>query len=161
MFFKKKQDKTKLIKRISIYISDKQKQLIIAPKHENDAGIIYEQDKCLVTENPMNLSELGKEVINYLNLFSIKDVNLRDTKSSDWPAFKNSKVKSIREFKQEYICISIESVNNSNLILQIEGKPYNGSELTINSHISFHANNEEIGKRVMKIYETCLTRRIA
>ena len=37
MFFKKKQDKTKLIKRISIYISDKQKQLIIAPKHENDA----------------------------------------------------------------------------------------------------------------------------
>ena len=96
MFFKKKQDKTKLIKRISIYISDKQKQLIIAPKHENDAGIIYEQDKCLVTENPMNLSELGKEVINYLNLFSIKDVNLRDTKSSDRPAFKNSKVKSIR-----------------------------------------------------------------
>ncbi len=160
MFFKKKQDKTKLTKRISIYISDKQKQLIIVPQHENEAGIIYEQDKCLVNENPMNHSELGKEVINNLNLYSIKDVNLRDNKSSDWPAFKNSKVKSIREFKQEYIRISVESVNNSNLILLIEGKPYNGSELTINSQISFHANNEEIGKRVMKIYETCFTGRI-
>jgi hypothetical protein len=38
MFFKKK----KLVKQVSVYISDKYEQIIIAPQYMNKAWIVYE-----------------------------------------------------------------------------------------------------------------------
>lgn len=107
-------DKKKLTKKIVIYISEKYNQIIITPRHQNLAGIIFEQEKCFVSDYPMNTSELGIEVINQLNLFSINNKNLRDTKISDWPSYKHSKAQSINEFESSYINILVESVNDSN-----------------------------------------------
>ena len=152
MFFKKKE----LAKQIAIYISEKHKQLIIAPMHKNNAGILFEQEQCFVTDYPTNSTNLGSEVISNLNSFSIKDVNLRDHKSTDWSAFKHSKAKSVRAFKQDYIYISVRSVNDSNLILEMKGVPFENSELTINSRISFQADKEKIGQRIVRVYESCL-----
>ena len=160
MIFNKTKDKKELTKRLAIYISDKHRQIIIAPRHANKAGIIYEQEKCVTLDSSVSSLDLGTEVINNLNLFSLKDVNLRDNKPSDWPAFKHSKSKSVRTFEHEYIYIYVDSCNEYNLTIEIQGLPYKTSELTINSTISFYADKDEIGKRIMKVYEACLTGKI-
>ncbi|WP_028980410.1 hypothetical protein [Sporocytophaga myxococcoides] len=157
MFFKRKK---KLVKRISVYISDKYQQIIIAPRHINKAGIIYEQESCEVIDKGISDSALGEAVINSLNKFSFKEQNLRESKLTDWPAFKHSKSKSVRAFDQEYINISINGCNEYNMIIDIEGIPHKDSELTIKSSISFYADKDEIGKRIMKVYEACLTGKI-
>ncbi len=141
--------KRKLAKRSSVYISDKHEQIIITPRHVNKAGIIYEQEKCITLSKSTSVIELGTEVIESMNQFSLKDINLRDKKTTDWPSFKHSKSKSVRAFEEEYINISIDSSNEYNLIIKIEGSPYKDSELTIKSTISFYADKDEIGKRIL------------
>ena len=156
MFFKKK----KLAKRSSVYISEKYDQIIIAPRHINKAGVIYEQEHCRRITKSSSALELGTEVIESMNLFSLKDINLREKKRTDWPSFKHSKSKSVRAFEQEYIHISVDCCNEYNLIIDLEGFPYKDSELIIKSTISFYADKEEIGERILKVYEACLTRKI-
>lgn len=156
MFFKKK----KLIKYASVYISNKYEQIIIAPRYINKAGVIYEQENCRIVDIGISTLELGIEVIKCMNLFTLKDTNLQNTKLTDWPSFKHSKSKSVKAFEQEYIHISIDSSNGYNQTIEMEGFPQKNSELTIKSTISFYAKKEEIGKRVMKIFEACSTRKI-
>jgi hypothetical protein len=158
LFRKKEVD---LIKRISIYISLKHQQLIIAPLNSNNAGTIYEQEKCFISDYPIDTNELGSQVTNHLNIYSIKDKNLYNAKASEWPAFKHSKVKTIKAFEEFYIRISVHSVNSSNLILEISGVPSNNNELTVNSSISFNAKSSEIGKRVLKVFEACITGKLS
>ncbi len=156
--FKNKISRTrKLTQCVSIYISDKHRQIIINPKQENDAGIIYEQDNGNVSDFPIDKGMLGQLLIDNLNKYSIKDVNLRDNKRTDWPAFKQGKSKSVTTFEKEYIHIFITSTNDSNIILTLSGRPFVSSELTVDSTISFHADKSEIGRRVLNIYDACLT----
>jgi hypothetical protein len=156
MLFKKK----KLAKHCSVYISDKYEQIIITPRHVNKAGIFHEQQNCRIISKSTSVQELGTEAIESMNLFSLKDVSLRDTKLTDWPSFKHSKSKSVRAFEQEYIHISVVSCNEYNLIIDTEGFPFKDSELKIKSTISFYADKEEIGKRIMKVYEACAAGKI-
>lgn len=156
MLFKKK----KLAKRCSVYISDKHGEVIIAPQHVNNAGIFYEQENCRVISKPFDTEELGRVVMECMDMFSLKDANLRNTKITDWTSFTQSKSKSVRAFEQEYLYISIGSCNKNNLLIDIEGFPNKDSELTIKTTISFFADKNEIGKKVLKVYETCLTGKI-
>lgn len=161
MLFKRKSVRHPLKKEISVYISDKHNHLIIAPRFENKAGILYEQPICFATNELTNYDSLGTAMISNLNLFAIKDANLRDAKLDDWPAFKHSLVKTVKAFEQDYIAIYVSSANKSNLILLIEGLPYKESKLTIKSTISFHAELKDLGERLMEVYQACRTKRIA
>ena len=156
MLFRKK----KLAKHCSVYISDKHEQIIIAPQLVNKAGIIYEQENCRTMPKSAIFSELGTEIIDSMNLFSMKDTNLTAAKRTDWPSYKHSKSKSVKTFEQEYINISVDSCNEYNLIIEIEGSPYKNSELKIKSTLSFYADKEEIGRRIMQVFEACLTGRL-
>ena len=160
MLFRKKSKSDDLKKRASVYISDEHKHLVIAARSQNDAGIIYEQEVCCLLEMPVDLSELGVAIIDYLNRYSVVDINLRDHKNRDWPAYKKSKSKSMRLFEQEYIYISIDGANEKNIILLISGRPFKNSKLEVHSSVSFYAEKEEIGNRVMDVYEACLTGKI-
>lgn len=152
--------KRRLVKHTTVYISDKYKQLIIASRYENKAGVLYEQEKCYSVDYPLEPANLGEKIIESLNNYSVNDVNLSHHKSSEWPAYKHSRCKTVREFEKEYISIFIRSVNESNLTLMIEGCPFKNNELTVNSMVSFHADKEEIGTRVSKVYLACLTGQI-
>ncbi|MBO9702231.1 MAG: hypothetical protein J7604_18625 [Sporocytophaga sp.] len=157
MFFIRKK---KLVKRITVYVSDKYQQIIIAPRNVNKAGIIYEQESCEVFDKGITDKALGEGVINNLNKFSFKEQSLQESKLTDWPAFKHGKSKSVKAFEQEYINISINGCNEHNMIIDIEGLPYRDSQLTIKSTISFYADKGEIGKRIMKVYEACISGKI-
>jgi hypothetical protein len=160
MLFNRKSHSPELKKHAVVYISDKYKHLIIAPMSQNDAGIIYEQDTCTALAYSEEATELGELTLDNFNRYSVKDVNLRDHKSTDWPAFKHSKSKSVRAFEQDYIRISVEGANEKNIILLFSGLPYKNCKLTVNASISYHADKEEIGQRILSVYDACLTGRI-
>ena len=153
--------KSDLRKRTSVYISNSLSHIIIAPQFITDSGIFYEQDASITIDLPIDDSTLGSEVIKSLNLFSKKAVNLRAKKPSDWPAFKHSKCKTILKFEEDYIFISIESANDSNLILVVEGYPFKDSDLSVKSTVSFYADKGQIGEKILKVYNACLTGKIS
>jgi len=160
MLFNRKSHSPELKKQAVIYISDKYKHVVIAPMSQNDAGIIYEQDTCTALTISGNETELGELTLDNFNRYSVKDENLRDRKSVDWPAFKHSKSKSVGAFEQDYIRISVEGANEKNIILIFSGLPYKNCELTVNASISYYADKEAIGQRILSVYEACLTGKI-
>lgn len=155
MFDKLFKKEKKLAKSVSIFISAEKQQLIIAPQYLDNRGLYIEQKQCFTYPFPINSRQLGNELTNALNMFHYEDKMAEITKKSDWPAYQVSKSKTIKAFEKEYIYISIHSENNSNLILTIEGLPYPGSLLNVNSTISYHADANELGKRVLLVHEAC------
>lgn len=95
------------IKLLSIYASNKHGQIIFAPISKNLAGIRYEQDKCFSCDYPISDLLLGEYTLKYFDFFNIKDKNLRENRSTDWPAFKHSKVKTVRGFETDYVRVSV------------------------------------------------------
>ena len=65
---------------------------------------------------------LGIEVQNAVALFKIKHADHREAKKSDWPAYKTSKLKSIKEFERLYKRLTISAVNETNILFTIEGE---------------------------------------
>jgi len=145
------------IKSLSIYASSKHGQIIYAPISKNLAGIRYEQDECFLYEFPLSELLLGEYTLRYFDLFNTKDKNLREHKSTDWPAFRHSKVKTVRSFEADYIHIGVTGLDENNHTLKIEGLPYKDSELSVTSRISAHTEPINIGDRINKVIEVCLT----
>ena len=153
----KKSNSEKQIKYLELYVSVKHAQTIFAPVSKNEAGIYYEQENCFSHEFPMSDLLLGECCLKYWNLFEVKEKNLRELKSTDWPAFKHGKSKAVRSFEFDYIKISVKGANESNLVLLIEGIPYSGSELSVTSSVSACTEPINIGDRINKVIEACIT----
>ena len=145
----------KIAKMMYAYISEKYNQIIIAPYYINSDGIYYGQEECFCFDKGIENEEFGKEIIKALNNFECKDKNLVNATLAGWPAFKYSKLKTEKLFKEDYKQISISSVNEYNLVLRIEC-PINKSDFNVSSVISFQAKKYEIGKTVKDIYEMSL-----
>jgi len=81
------------------------------------------------------------------------DINLRDRKSTDWPSFKQSKLKTVKEFESKYSLILILASNEANNSYDARMVPQNDEELSI--HISINpvpARLAKVGERIQKLY---------
>jgi hypothetical protein len=162
MFFKKRNTNQKLKKSVAIHISQLHKQVIICPRYINDAGIMYEQENCTLLNFPVDYATLGDEVLRNFNLFSLKDKNLRDQKRTDWPAFKCSKLKTVKSFEDTFLPMNIDGNNESNIILSIEAPLSGHDDITLNSNISSSPlNKKAIGERVIKVYNLAIANKSA
>ena len=158
MFFKKNIEAKKLKKSVAIYISQLHSQIIICAMYINDAGIRYEQENCTLLNFSVDHTRLGDEVIRNFNQFSLKETNLRDEKKTDWPAFKCSKLKTVKSFKDTFLSMSILGNNESNTILCIEAPLSKYDDITVNSNVSYSLlNAKEIGERIIKVYKIAIT----
>ncbi|RYE28228.1 MAG: hypothetical protein EOP48_33720 [Sphingobacteriales bacterium] len=124
---------------------------------KNHAGIWYEQEECLSCDFPISDLVLGEYALKHFHLFNIIDKNLREHKSTDWPAFRHSKMKTVRGFEADYIRVSVTGLDENNHTLRIEGLPYKDSDLSVTSMISAHTEPINIGDRINKVIEVCLT----
>jgi hypothetical protein len=151
MLFRRK----KLIKNCMVFLSDKHQHLVIAARQENKAGIIMEQEECITMEFPASEEKLGMEVVKAVNKYRLLDISVANFKKTDWPAYKASKSKSVRAFEADYTPISVTCQNSGNIILDIDGKPYQRSVFSIKSTIPFHVDKDQIGSRVLRLFEVC------
>lgn len=156
-FFNRKTINSNHVKQVSLYISEQEGKIIIAPQYKNNAGIYYEQEKCSVLKFPTDATVLGDEVIKNFHLFKVQDKNLRDQKLKDWPAFIHSKLKTVKAFEAVYFKIRIDGVNVGNLFMNIEGDTIADNDITIKSSLSATAATKAIGERIMRVYKSCIT----
>jgi hypothetical protein len=158
--FKVPEPELKIIKSVTVYLSEKHSQIIIAPvSKEPKAGYRYEQKDCEVIDFNSSSEILGKTIKRNFNKFNIEEKKGGIRKKSDWPAFKASKEKSMRGFEEKYRRISIRGLTDRNYTLRIETVLNLPIEIELTSTISAKCEPSELGNRILKMYRSEITQR--
>ena len=156
--FKPPEPELKVIKSVTVYISEKHSEIIIAPiSKEPKAGYNYEQTDCEVIDLNSSNEIIGEAIKRNFNKFDIKEKKEGMGKKSDWPALKASKEKSGRGFEEKYRRISIRGITDWNSSLRIETVMNLPIEIELTSTISAHCEPSELGKRILKIFRLEIT----
>jgi hypothetical protein len=100
----------------SVYFNTSTGVAIVAPMHENQDGIGYEQEAVCVLPAGHSPDDLGEALKHALSSFSEKPCNLRLTKKTDWPAFRASGLSSVARFEREFTRISVQYLNPSGAV---------------------------------------------
>jgi hypothetical protein len=137
------------IKYVQIYLSQSTKKIIIAPMSETLYGLKYEQEFCFLYDFDIDNKILGKETLDKLNLYSYKNKEFVNYKKSDWPAYKYSKLKSIKTFENKYISIIIKLYKYQTIEIENSMK---GIHLKINLSLSSLEKDAEIGNKIKEVY---------
>ncbi len=115
LIFKVPEPKLKIIKSVTVYVSEKHSEIIIAPYYkEPKAGYFYEQEFCEIIDLKSSNEIIGESVKRNFHKFDIKENTNTNRNKSDWPAFKESKEKSMIGFEKNYRRISIRGINEYN-----------------------------------------------
>ena len=140
-------------KGLHLYISEHYNSIIVTPLLINKAGIYYESEQSRTMKLWPTPDELGLAIKESLEASIEVDINLRDRKSTDWPSFKQSKLKTVKEFESKYSLILILASNEANNSYDARMVPQNDEELSI--HISINpvpARLAKVGERIQKLY---------
>jgi hypothetical protein len=143
-----------MLKETHIYLADDTKPAIVAAMHHNRDGIRYEQDEAVVVSGWRESSALVAALHSALQRFSFHDRNLRDSKLTEWPAYRASRCRSVRGFQSSYLCISVRPANEAELIYVAEAQPLDEEEISLSVTANRH-NDEEIGRRLLRLYDAC------
>ncbi|ETN96876.1 hypothetical protein [Zhouia amylolytica] len=158
--FKPPEPKLKVIKSVTVYLSEKHSEIIIAPiSKEPKAGYHYEQKDCEVIELNSSMEIIGKAIKRNFDKFNIEEKKTGMGNKSDWPAFKASKEKSMRRFEEKYRRISIRGLTDRNNTLRIETVLNLPIEIDLTSTISAHCEPSELGNRILKMFRSEITER--
>jgi len=103
---------------------------------------------------------LGQSVKNNLSKFSKKNILNKKVKTKDWPAFKASKLKSIKEFEKKYFRISIHGANEANIILVLEADMKSKNNINLTSSISVYTENQNLGSLIKNLFNIQINRTI-
>jgi hypothetical protein len=97
--------KGNLIHHANVFISKADEVAIIVTLHFNGkGGFLYEDSEPVVLSPPIEPSLLGQATLTALRQTTINQLIINERlKLTDWPAFKASKVVSVRQFVQSFI----------------------------------------------------------
>lgn len=158
--FKAPEPKLKVIKSVTVYISEKHSQIIIAPFFkEPKESYIYEQGECEVIDFNSPIEAIGEAIKRNFDKFDIKEREPKKINKSDWAAYKASKEKSIRGFEEKYMRISIRGLSDLNNTLIIETVLNLPVEIELVSRISAHCKPSKLGSRILKMFHSEITER--
>lgn len=128
---------------------------IVAAMHFNSAGIYYEQDDPYVLESWRDGSALAGSLRSSLERFSFREENLRDHKNTDWPSYRASRCRSVREFESLYLGIHVRAVNEAKVFYDAYCRPHDENDITLHITINRNATDIEIGRRLLILYDAC------
>jgi hypothetical protein len=142
------------LRRAHLYLAEN-RPAIIAASHFNSSGVYFEQDGPLVCELAKD-GPLAGFLRTALSQFSFRDVNLRDHKKTDWPSYKASQCRSVREFEREYLLIGVSAVNEAELFYDACCQPHGEDDVKL--HVTFNrsASADEIDRQLNKLFNACL-----
>ena len=142
-----------------VFINRSGARAIAVGMHMNENDLWYEDDAPTVLNKPFAAEDLGQAISQEMAKTDRRALEERDSKLTDWPAFKASGERSVRRFAESYIEVSVEGANASNLVAVITGSPNKDALLQIRSTISTGVVLAELGERVLQVYEACRDRR--
>lgn len=128
--------------------------MIVAPLHATPQGILYEQNQPTVLSNHCS-GDIGAAVKSAFCAFSTRARDLRSVKKSDWPAFRASGCKSMRQFEAEFRRIHIEYLNLSGAVARAELAIPGDEEFAVSTTFNPRLDDEEVGNRVLGLVPRC------
>lgn len=138
------------LRRAHIYLA-RGKPSIVAAMHFNSAGIYFEQEDPFVSE-ASDWGELGMSLDSSLSRFSFREANLRDSMKTDWPSFRSSRCRSVREFEEIYLRIAVCALNDSELLYDACCQPRGESDITFHVTLNPYAANEETNRLLKRLF---------
>jgi len=143
-----------------VFIARSGSRAVAVGMHLNEHDIWYEDDTPTVLNGPFTAEELGNAIAEEMRKTDRRPRSLRESKLTDWPAYRASGERTVRKFEESFIEISVEGANAANLSAVITGAPEKDSTLQITSTISTGVVPAELGDRVLDVYKACLERRL-
>jgi hypothetical protein len=131
------------------------KPAIVAPLHFNSAGILYEQENPLIALNA-TWQGVVPSLRDALQRFSFRDANLRDHLLTDWPSYKASGLRTVRQFQSDYHVVQIAAVNEAELFFHASSQPRDEKDVTLNVTLNPYSTDEEIARLLGRLFDACL-----
>lgn len=150
------QKRITVIPQAMIYAPLRSGPLIAAAIYDNHASACYEQEDAAVIEKWRNADTLGAAVWEALARFRRNDRNLYGHKLTDWPAYKASGVRSVKQFEATYLRIHVEALNEAALIFQASAQPPNESEIALRVTFGKGQSSKEVGALLLRLVESSL-----
>ncbi|MEO5776014.1 MAG: hypothetical protein ABIQ27_03860 [Flavobacterium sp.] len=150
----------RIVKTVTVYISNKHSEIIIAPisTEKNRPGYYFEQETCEVIDLKSSPEIIGEAIKRNFNKFRIAKNN-NSGKVTDWPGLKTSKEKTKVGFEKNYTRISVTGCNEYNISFEIETILNYQSEIDLITTISAYGDNSKLGTRILKIYNSDICER--
>jgi hypothetical protein len=138
---------------VNVYLSSSKDRVVVAPMHQNLAGIYYEQDNPLVLDSWPGPVELGNAFKRAFERFSVVDRDLSSRKSTDWPAFRASGDASVRSFEARYVLLSCHAMNASNSTVRAGSVHPTDPDVEISVVFNPLQSAQEVGGLLLKLFE--------
>jgi hypothetical protein len=81
---------------------------------------------------------------------------LYGSKLTDWPAFKASRLPSVKQFEASYLRIHVMAVNEAALIFEATAFPPEESEIALRVTFTKGNSNEEVGALLLRLVTSCI-----
>lgn len=159
-WFKSSKENKQFPKMIAAYLSKEYNQILVAPYYVDESCLRYEQEEIDVFSYDVDNNTLGDSIKGNLNKFKAKNQDSGTKNKKDWPAFKASKLKTIKEFESKFQRIAISGLNEANIILAFDAETDSKDEIHLRTTISAYADNETLAERLRKLHKAQLDKKI-
>jgi hypothetical protein len=144
-----------MIREARIYLSDKSDSAIVTAIYDNEASLLYEQEETLIVSNRCDPIAIASTLRNAIERFKRRDRNLRDYKITEWPAYRASNCRSVKEFESRYLQIFVKAANESELCYLAFAKPIGEEEIELRVTLNRYGSDEEIGQKILRLFDIC------
>jgi hypothetical protein len=145
-----------MLRRAHIYLGATAKDAIVAALHHNSAGISFEQDGPAVIANWRQAPGLGAALRFALERFSLQERSLRDFKKTEWPSYRASSARSVREFEAAYICVCVQALNEAELFYDARAYPRGEEDIALHVTLDRYGPDEEIDRKIVRLFNACV-----
>jgi hypothetical protein len=145
-----------MLRRACIYLGPTAKEAIVAALHYNSAGISFEQEGPVAIANWRRAPGLGAALRFALERFSLQERNLRDLKKSEWPSYRASSSRSVREFEATYICISVQALNEAEFFYDAWAYPPGEEDIALHVTLNRYGPDEEFDRKILRLFDACV-----
>ena len=145
-----------MLRRARIYLGATAREAIVAALHYNSAGVSFEQDGPAVIADWRQAPVLGVAMRFALERFSLQERNLRDLKKTDWPSYRASSSRSVREFEATHVCINVQALNEAELFYDAWAYPPGEEDIALHVTLNRHGPDEEFDRKILRLFNACV-----
>src|SRR5215469_14949739 len=120
------------------------KPTIVAPMYFHSSAD-YEQENPLVVDSG-EWEEVVPRLRTALSMFKFREANLRGHRRTEWPAYRASKLRSIGQFEELYVCIHVRALNEAELFYDANCQPQGGHDISLQVTLNRYGDDEEIAR---------------
>ena len=138
-----------------LYFLPAYEKLILAPVYRNFEGADYEQGTAELVSTRGSIppeGELGRRARETLLRCERKDRNLRGQKASEWPAYRESGLKGIKQFEKACFLVEVTTLPST---IEVEARPPLVEDLHVGGHLPLGADDADLGALILRVMRCC------